>query len=207
MRKNYPATEGCCWLGWALAPTLCTNPSFLESLQEDAVQGGAGSASDTVDAYVPRNTEGQPGTLAGAGSCTAHAHAATAIIRVLLLWHLFLIYLISIYAILFLFWVFIRCWHVFHRAKLWKEALERSNFKGKVKKKKNKSQSTGKSHSLERGDQCNSKKASGPVPRSRPVLSCLEMQVPEDLWNVLGESVKPNGENPTLWTAVFHTWI
>lgn len=55
----------------ALAPTPCTNPSFLESLQEDAVQGGAGSASDTVDAYVPRNTEGQPGTLVGAGSCTA----------------------------------------------------------------------------------------------------------------------------------------
>lgn len=80
----------------ALAPTLCLNLSLLESLKEDVVQGGAGGASDTVDAYVPRNTEGQPGTLVKAGSCAAHAHAATAIIRILLLWHLFLIYLISI---------------------------------------------------------------------------------------------------------------
>lgn len=78
----------------ALAPTLCLNLSLLESLKEDVVQGGAGGASDTVDAYVPRNTEGQPGTLVKAGSCAAHA--ATAIIRILLLWHLFLIYLISI---------------------------------------------------------------------------------------------------------------
>lgn len=82
-------------LAGALAPTLCLNLSLLESLK-DVVQGRAGGASDTVDAYVPRNTEGQPGTLVKAGSCAAHAHAATAIIRILLLWHLFLIYLISI---------------------------------------------------------------------------------------------------------------
>lgn len=67
------------------------------------VQGRAGSASGTAHAYVSKNTAGQPGTLVSAGSRTAHAHAATAIIRVLLLWHLFLIYLISIYTILFLF--------------------------------------------------------------------------------------------------------
>lgn len=83
-------------LAGALAPTLRLNLSLLESLKEDVVQGRAGGASDTVDAYVPRNTEGQPGTLVKAGSCAAHAHAATAIIRILLLWHLFLIYLISI---------------------------------------------------------------------------------------------------------------
>lgn len=43
-----------------------------------------------------------------------------------------------------------------------------------------------KSHSLERGDHCNIKKATGPVPRSRPVLSCLEMQVPEVCGMYLG---------------------
>lgn len=63
----------------------------------------------------------------------------------------------------------------------------------------------GKGFSLERGDHCNCKKATRLVPRSRPVLSCLETQVPEGLWNVLGESVKLNGEKPTLLTAVFHT--
>lgn len=82
-----------------------------------------------------------------------------------------------------------------------RQTLERSNFKGRIKN----CQSTGKGHSLERGDHCNCKKATGPVPRSRPVLSCLEMQISESLWNVLGESVKPNGENPTLLTAVFDT--
>lgn len=79
---------------------------------------------------------------------------------------------------------------------LQRQTLERNNFKGRIKK----SQSTGKSHSLERGDHCNIKKATEPVPRSRPVLSSLEMQVPQCLWNVPGEPVKPNG-----LTAVFHT--
>jgi len=69
-----------------------------------------------------------PGSLAlvSAGSCIARAHTATAIIRASLLWHLFLIYLISIYTILFLFWAFIRCWLVFCRARLWKGTVERN---------------------------------------------------------------------------------
>lgn len=60
----------------------------------------AAGGSDTADTDVSKNTEGRLGTLVGAGSCTAHT--ATAIIRVLLLWHLSLISLISIYVAPFL---------------------------------------------------------------------------------------------------------